>query len=82
MLIDLFPKTRENSRQIKSKAGEKDSPVSVVCKKCGASLDVKPEAKKTAKKAAAATKTAAKTTTKKTSTKKTAAKKAAEDKAE
>ena len=38
MLIDLFPKTRENSRQIKSKAGEKDSPVSVVCKKCGAQL--------------------------------------------
>mgnify|MGYP000779801354 FL=1 len=69
-----------------------------VCKKCGASLDVKPEAKKRAKKAAAATKTAAKTTAKKTSTKKTAgektadapkkttrktaAKKAAEDKAE
>ena len=69
-----------------------------VCKKCGASLDVKPEANKTAKKAAAATKTAAKTTAKKTSTKKTAgektadapkkttrktaAKKAAEDKAE
>ncbi len=38
MLIDLFPKTRENSRQIKSKAGEKDSSVSVVCKKCGAQL--------------------------------------------
>ena len=49
-----------------------------VCKKCGASLDVKPEAKKTAKKAAAATKTAAKTTAKKTSTKKTAGEKTAD----
>ena len=42
-----------------------------VCKKCGASLDVKPEAKKAVKKA---------TTAKKTTTKKTTAKKA--DKAE
>ena len=53
-----------------------------VCKKCGASLDVKPEAKKAAKKAAAATKTAtkaaAKTTAKKTSTKKTAEAKTAD----
>ncbi len=59
-----------------------------VCKKCGASLDVKAEAKKAAKKAVAK-----KTSTKKTAevkdadapkktTKKTAAKKAAEDKAE
>ena len=38
MLIDLFPKTRENSRQIKSKTEQKDSPVSVACKKCGAQL--------------------------------------------
>ncbi len=64
-----------------------------VCKKCGASLDVKAEAKKAAKKAAATKTTAKKTSTKKTAeaktadapkktTRKTAAKKAAEDKAE
>lgn len=38
MLIDLFQKTRENSRQIKAKEEQKESPVSIVCKKCGAQL--------------------------------------------
>jgi Zn ribbon nucleic-acid-binding protein len=41
-----------------------------VCKKCGASLDVKPEAKKAVKKAAKATDGAKKTTTRKTTAKK------------